>query len=234
MSSNVQRGGGPPRLGPAETYWRRRAFVLAGTLVVLGLLVWACSGGGGRPVGAGAPTATASPAGQQQAAQRTPQPTARPTVKPTARPSHRPTAARSGAAAAAAHKGDCSPKDLVLSLYASGKSFGSGDHPSFRLDVVNVGSGACAFDSGPRSLNLVIMSGRDRIWSSADCASGPASKQVRLQRGVPYTRNFSWDQVRSSPGCPAGHTAARPGMYTATAFGGGAVSQTDVFNLHSG
>lgn len=222
MSSNVQPGN--------DSYWRRRAFALAGALLLVGLLAWACSGGGGRPAGAGAGP-TASPAGQQQTAQPTPTPTVRATAKPTSSPRH-PNAKHSGAAAAR-HKGGCSPSDLVLSLSNNGTSFGPGDHPSFKLDVVNVGSGGCAFDAGPRSLNLVIMSGHDRIWSSADCARNRAAQSMRLARGVPYSRSFSWDQLRSSPGCPAHHTTAQPGTYTATAFGGGAASPTEVFHLRS-
>jgi hypothetical protein len=42
-----------------DTYWRRRAVTLAGGLVVLGLLAWALSGGGGKP---GATAAQNSPA----------------------------------------------------------------------------------------------------------------------------------------------------------------------------
>jgi hypothetical protein len=43
-----------------DTYWRRRAVTLAGGLVVLGLLAWALSGGGGKPGGTAAQNSPAS------------------------------------------------------------------------------------------------------------------------------------------------------------------------------
>lgn len=208
--------------------------MLAGALLAVGLLAWACSGGGGQPRGAAAgAVATASPAGQQQAQQRTPVVSPSPTAS--ASPRSKPSSAPRHGAPPGAHrpKGACSPSDLVLTMNASGTSFRSGDRPSFALDVVNVGSRGCAFDAGPKSLNLLIKSGQDRIWDSADCAGGHASKTVQLARGVPYSVSFSWDRLRSSPGCRANRTAALPGTYAATAYGGGAASRTDVFTLGS-
>jgi hypothetical protein len=43
-----------------DTYWRRRAATLAAGLGVLGLLAWACSGGGGKPAGSAAQNSPAS------------------------------------------------------------------------------------------------------------------------------------------------------------------------------
>ena len=49
-----------------ETYWRRRAITLTGGLVLLGLLAWAFSDGGGKP---GHPAAASSPAATTPGAQ---------------------------------------------------------------------------------------------------------------------------------------------------------------------
>ena len=222
-------------------YWRRRVSALAGGLGLLGLLAWACSGAAGGTVGGGAaPSATASPAGAQQAAQApraavAGTPAASATTRPANGRTQRPGYAqhRNGAQAQPASAGgDCAAGNLVLSLFGSGTTFGPGARPRFLVDVVNVGSGGCVFDTGSRSLRLVIMSGTDRIWSSADCSRSPAPAPVRLQRGVPYTASFTWDEARSAPGCRAARTAALPGTYTATGYGGGGASTTAVFVLH--
>jgi hypothetical protein len=120
----------------------------------------------------------------------------------------------------------------VVSLFESGTSFGPGDRPGFQVDVVNVGRSGCVFDAGSRSMRLVIRSGQQRIWGSADCPRGPRSAALRLRRGVPYTASFWWDRMRSAPGCrAAGTAAAAPGTYTATAYGAGTTSATAVFAL---
>lgn len=236
MTSNSPRRNYGP--GNPEVYWRRRVFALAGGLATLGLLAWACSGATGSTAGGQAATsATASPAGAQPAASPTVTPSASATASPASRASraaHSPGSAHRRAAAparSARRNGYCAPRDLVLTLLGSGTSFQSGDRPRFQVDVVDVGSRGCTFDAGSRSLNLVIMSGTDRIWGSADCSHVRASAPVRLQRGVPHTASFTWDESRSAPGCRAARTAARPGTYTATGYGGGATTRTDVFTL---
>ena len=216
-------------------YWRRRVFALAGGLGLLGLLAWACSGAAGRTAAGGAvPSATAGPAGAQQAAQAL-RAAASATAGPANARTQRPGRARQRSGAqgqAALAGGGCAAGSLVLSLFGSGTTFGPGDRPRFQVDVVDVGSGGCVFDTGSRSVRLVIMSGTDRIWSSADCSRSTAPAPLRLRRGVPYIASFTWDEARSAPGCRAARTAALPGTYTATGYGGGAASPTAVFVLH--
>jgi hypothetical protein len=227
MTPNAPRSNGH---GP-DTYWRRRVIALAGGLGLLGLLAWACTGAVGRTASGSPAAAPASPARAQQAAVSTARPT--PSAKPATTVTARPPARRRPVAAPSRRRpgGGCAPGDLVVSLYASGTSFGPGEAPQFQIDVVNVGSQACTFDSGWRSLRLVIRSAPDRIWSSSDCSHAPASQARRLPRGVPYTPRVTWDLRRSSPGCRATGRAALPGMYTAVAHGGGAASPAAVFTL---
>src|ERR1022692_4022618 len=46
--------------GQPDSYWRRRVITLAAGLSLLGLLAWAFSGGGGKPVNPAAKTSQAS------------------------------------------------------------------------------------------------------------------------------------------------------------------------------
>ncbi|HEY3686712.1 MAG TPA: hypothetical protein VGL93_27005 [Streptosporangiaceae bacterium] len=111
-----------------------------------------------------------------------------------------------------------------------GETYRGGRQPTFGYTIVNTGSRTCAYDVGPKGLELKITSGSDRIWSSGDCAKGVTDSK-RLKRGVPYTRTVTWDRTRSTPSCRHTHQKARPGTYVVR-FGGDHVkSQSHVFYL---
>jgi hypothetical protein len=233
------------RRGP-ESYWRRRIFVFAGVLGVLGLLAWACSAMGSVPrspgQAAGATTSVgATPTAAPQAAARA-TPTAAPqaaagatpTATRTGRVTARPTPTRHAATSAdVAHRASdvCAPGDVVISLHESRQSYPQPADPQFTIYVVNAGGRTCSFDVGPRSLRLVVRSGPVHQWSPADCAHGATSDMARLPRGVPLVKHVSWNRERSDPGCPAPEASALPGTYTATATDGAQHSQTQVFLL---
>ncbi len=224
-----------------ESYWRRRIFVLAGGLGILGLLAWACSAAGSVPSTPGQAAAmTTSSAAQQAPAAMTSAAAQR------AVPSATPTAARTGPveaqpapserATARAHiphrpGSPCAPGDVVISLLESQQSYPQPADPRFTIYVVNAGGSTCTFDAGPRSLRLEVKSGPVHEWSPADCAHGSTSDMVRLRRGVPVVKHLSWNRERSDPGCPSPRASALPGTYTATATDGALSSQTEVFLL---
>lgn len=236
-----------------DVYWRRRLFALAAGLAVFGLLAWAVGGSAGTrptasttsvtrptpqpkitPVSASTPTASASPS---------------PTVTPKARKKHdkKPaakhgtakhgtagTSARAKHAAAGGHRhgSGCPAGEVVLTMTASGTSFGASSRPRFSLDVVSTDSSTCTLNTGTRHLALVIESGGVRVWGSADCAAkSGASVTTKLKRGVPLQLRYSWDRTLSAPGCQGAQTPARPGTYTVTASDGSLYSRTLTFVL---
>jgi hypothetical protein len=225
---------------PSEpsSYWRRRTFALAVGLAVLGLLAWACSGALGgvkppTPSPAAVPPLAALPqatAGQTAAAGATPAATPTSTTAPRG---HKPGMTRAGAAARARHRmsGDCPPGAVVITLHASQRTFYRRTRPRFTIETVNTGRPACAFDLGPRSLQLVIRSGGTRIWGSADCAHGTGPGAVHLARGVPLTTEVVWNRHRSRPGCRAVGASASPGEYVATVVSGTWHSRPAIFVL---
>ena len=228
MDPNIPRG--DSWQGRPDSYWRRRAIVFAGVLGVLGLLAWACSAAGsgpgnprqvaatgtaatgtpakGRP-SAGTPSAGTTVAENPAAAQRTAS-SAAPTSVPAAEDSARPGSARSNPrkhAAAPGHRSGsvCAPGDVVISLLESRRTYPQPTEPRFTIYLVNAGRRTCAFDAGPRSLRLVIESGRVHQWSPADCTHGATSHIVRLPRGVPFithvvrhSRCLAWENVRKA------------------------------------
>jgi hypothetical protein len=211
MDSDTER-----KQGEADAYWRRRVYVLAGGITVIGLVAWACSGSGDKKTTAQVRNA-AVPASPAVTAQPMPGPTT--TVTVTATPSVPPAAARKG-------NGDaCDPRDLVADLASAQDAYRGGEDPRFRLSVVNTGRRTCTFDVGAKALRVRIESGSDRIWSSDRCG-GPASSLQMLRRGIPYIETLEWNRKR----CDS-DSRARPGTYVVSAKGGGIRAKSQVFRL---
>jgi hypothetical protein len=71
----------------------------------------------------------------------------------------------------------------------------------------------CVRPLGQGSVELVVSSGRDRIWSSDDCAPGGEPGPVVLRPQELREITLTWAARRSRPGCPDGAEAAQPGTY---------------------
>ncbi|WP_345561283.1 hypothetical protein [Nonomuraea rosea] len=217
------------RADGGDVYWRRRMSVLVAVLVVVAVVAWACSSGSSGPERTS--SAQASPsvtpntdpllAGLRTLAMGTTSPTPTPTAPKTS-PAARPK--RPGEV--------CAEEDLVLSMQGGQEQiYAAGAKPSFLVTLVNTGPVMCTADVGPRAMEIRITSGADRIWSTADCVSGPGAEVQQLQRGVPYVRSLDWDRRRSSTDCRSTPAMALPGTYVATVRMGKLRSTKGVFHL---
>jgi len=203
--------------GDVEAYWRRRVYVLAGGITLIGLVAWACSGNGHKRSTAQVRNAAATVSPQAvPAAGASPTVTVTVTATPTAA---LPEKHRAGAR--------CDPADVVVRVTPNGTVFTGKEHPRFGLSVVNTGKRSCAFDVGPKAMLIRISSGPDRVWSSAQCVGGGPNLQM-LQRGVPYLATLDWDRKR----CTGGAHAA-PGTYVISVSAPGIKTQREVFRLRS-
>ena len=119
----------------------------------------------------------------------------------------------------------CDDRDVVADVVPWKGMYPGKEHPQFRLTVVNTASRSCTFDVGAKALQIHILSGADRIWSSAQCGGGPASRLQLLPRGVPYIATIDWDRRR------CGGAQARPGTYVIYAKEGGVRTKREVFHL---
>ena len=137
------------------------------------------------------------------------------------------TAASSGGAS-------CVAASLQVTLTASAQTYAASEMPSFTLTAVNTGRTACTLTMSDASRQLVITSGSDRIWSSADCpaTAPPATPLLLLAAGDKGTATIAWDRARSAQGCPAGLAAPRSGTYKAAGSLLGANSDAVVFTLN--
>lgn len=128
----------------------------------------------------------------------------------------------------------CVAASLQVTLTASAQTYAASEMPSFTLTAVNTGRTACTLTMSDASRQLVITSGSDRIWSSADCpaTAPPATPLLLLAAGDKGTAAIGWDRARSAQGCPAGLAAPRSGTYKAAGSLLGANSDAVVFTLN--
>jgi hypothetical protein len=207
--------------GDVEAYWRRRVYVLAGGIALIGLAAWACSGGGHKRSTAQVRNAAATVSPTTSAAAAVPSATPSPTATVTV------TASPSVSASAPRRAGDqCDAGDVVVGLAPAATVFTGHQHPRFSLSVVNTGRRACTFDVGPKALLIRISSGTDRVWSSAKCVSGAGANLQLLRRGVPYLATLDWNRRRCD-----GHTQAAPGTYVIAVAAPGIATHREVFRL---
>lgn len=182
---------------PAPTYWQRRAVVVGALLLVVLFL---------RAVLTGSDAAeTASDAAAR------PAPTASPAVS-VAGPAPSASPAASPAATVA-----CADGSLTVTATAERDSYQVGARPLLVLTVTNTGTAACSRDLGQGAVELLVVSGSDRIWSSDDCAAGGAVKQVVLAPDEPSVTRLTWAGRRSLPGCEGTKAQAVAGTYRVSA-----------------
>jgi hypothetical protein len=207
---------------PSSVYWRRRFVVLGIPLLVVVLIVWLASG---RGSGASAATGSSTSPSASHGATASATAGASPTPAPTPSPSPSSSVASNGGVP------DCAPADLTLTIAGSAPTFAGGATPTFTVTIVNSGPKPCLVDAGAAHEEIVVTSGADRVWSSADCAQSDASRVLLLARGGKDSQDVAWNLERSAPGCPAGQPAPKAGTYTASFAVGGAQAAPATFVL---
>ena len=184
---------------PAQTYWLRRAVVAAAVLLVVVLLLQLLQqlgGGDGDEdrLSQRGTTASASP---------DPVPTPDASASATPDPSASPTASAA----------PCTDDVLQVVAAASDESYAVGEQPRLELRITNSGATPCSRDIGQASVELQVVSGEDRIWSSDDCAPGGEPDLAVLQPGAVETSTVTWPGTRSLPGCQGDDEPADAGTY---------------------
>ena len=193
---------------PASVYWRRRAVLLL-VLLVVALLLRSCAGG--EP---------------EQAALPKPAPTPSVAPSPSSSPAARPTPS-----AAPATGATCTDAVLELTATTDADSYPVGSKPRITLTVVNTGPVPCRRDVGGAAVELRVISGSDRVWSSDDCSLGQVPGVEVLRPGVAKTVVKTWPGVRSAPQCGGSKEQARNGTYRVVARVGTKQLEGAVFRL---
>lgn len=237
--SSVLHPAGPE---PEQTYWVRRALVLVAAIVALVLIIVvivnlfrtnsaSASGPGGVPPAVPAATSdsTATPTAT---ATTSPTPAATPTspwalpASPT--PASTPSPDTQRAATTAPSSGTLTPSarpsgplacdPAALRPTLRGQHTVKVNRPTaFDLSLINGSPAGCRLVVDPTSFELTIYSGRDRIWTSSDCAKTVPVKVVRLRSQDALAWKMVWNGQRSAKGCQTRPETPKPGTYVATA-----------------
>lgn len=195
---------------PASTYWRRRAAVLLGLLIVL-LVLRSCTSGGDTPKRTSA----------------APRPTASATPRATSRPAPTPTVT------AAAAPAGCTDAGLKLTSSTDADTYALGATPKITLVIKNTAAAPCRRDLGAGAIELLVFSGPDRVWSSDDCNPSTATSVTVLGAGGTQAVVKTWPGVRSAPGCTGSKETAKAGTYRVVARLGSLRVEGASFRLHA-
>ena len=193
---------------PPYVYWVRRLVLLALLVLAVVLLAHACSGG----------SAPARNGSLKQRADQ--QPLTSASTSPS--PSSTGSAAPSGAA--------CQARNLRVDVSSDATSYARNVRPRFTAVVKNTGP-ACRFPTALSSRTWRIMSGVDKVWSTADCPRSPDGKPVTLRAGEQITYVLPWDRFRSTPGCALEGAPAQAGTYRLYVTIAGATGPPALFHL---
>ena len=200
---------------PARVYWTRRVLVI-GTAVLLVFAIGRLLVGGSD---ASSNDAARLTAGERSSAPTSSAPT--PIAPTTTAPAPRRTVATTTAPALAEPSGPCTGADLAVTPKVA--SAVAGRDVMVVLQVRSISTPACTWRVGAESLAVRITSGRDAIWSSADCPRAVPRRDVVVRQAVTTTVGVVWKQAkRSDESCVARTGWALPGWYhvSAAALGG--------------
>jgi hypothetical protein len=211
---------------PASVYWFRRGLVLVGTVIVLVLLVNLFGGGGEDPKNTAAtdPAQTSSPGPSGG-------PTATPTPTPGGRPTGKTTKTADKPSAPVTPKDEkCAGSDVRVDLIPAARTVASGAALNFAIQLTALGDD-CKAELDPTVLSLTIASGKDQIWTSAQCEQSIPRATLVVAKGKVTGSTVLWNGRRSAPGCLPGQLQAKPGTYVAKAVYDGNASATQAFQI---
>lgn len=124
----------------------------------------------------------------------------------------------------------CTAEGLDVAVATAQRAHPAGVQPTLEVTVTNTGDASCVVDLA--ATQILVTSGSDRIWSSADCPADDAPEQVvLLPGGASETWTTAWPRVRSDEQCRDGLPEPRPGTYRVEVSLLGSTSEQAVFDL---
>ena len=200
-----------PTRPSAKVYRRRRLAVLVAGLLVIGLLVWA----GIALASALRPKAEPDTPAQAAASSSAP-------VEP-----------KSTAPAEESKAGPavCAEGEVSVVATTEQATHGPSQNPLLIMTIKNTGTSECIVNVGTSQQEFTVMSGSDRIFSTADCLADPSDMEITMKPGGSESARFTWERVRSAPGCKVVNAKPRPGWYGFTAKLGNVTSEKAGFEL---
>lgn len=198
-------------------YWRRRAALIVGLVVLVLVTAWVLrpGGGNGKSV-AGTPAPSTSAAAPSTSAD----------------PPTTPAGSSSAAAAAGSGSGSgsgkhsparssasvvpkpCVASALTIAAVTGAPSYRVGDQPVLMLQVTNPGSLPCVQDLADPQIELRVYNGESRVWGSHDCLVQPGTDPRTLAAGQTVRVSVTWSGLSSQPACAGTRQRVGAGTYT--------------------
>lgn len=231
---------------PENTYWRRRAVVIAVALLVVVGLGRLFTGGDAQDATPAAAQDSASlvselgeavPSAAQDAADSTPSAEGSDSTntakqndtandkqndKQNDKAATEPEATDepTQAPATVEPQGECLASDVTLEPRVADQP--AGRDIKVRLLAQTDDATACLWKASKQTLTVKITSGSDNIWYSSECAKAVPNESVVLRNDKPTRVRMTWDARRSDEGCTVERDWALPGTYhlEAAALGG--------------
>lgn len=235
MAQQQSRTPGRGKPSP-EVFRRRRIVVGVALLVVLALVVWAVIAVVGfftKSPEAAAPPAPAASSSSAPATTASAEASGSASGNAAASEpgSAPPSSSEAGSASAQAAGDSCSSDDIELTAATDKGTYASAEKPVLEMKIQNTGSEDCTVNVGTSQQEFSIVSGSDRIFSTTDCRTDASDSDMTLKAGATESAHFTWDRLRSAPGCKDVETKPRPGTYTFSAKLGDVESDKVNFSL---
>ncbi len=181
---------GPVRLSP-RVYWRRRLAVVIVLVGLVGIGWWIIAANASQPDASPPASPSPTPSGSAQAS---PSPSAVALDRP------------------------CTSGDIEVAVAPTPVNVPGGTNPAFDVTITHTGSTPCKLTTSQENSSLLVISGSDRIYSSADCPTDttvPVNEYL-LQEGSAEALTLTWMRQRSAPGCEKVTAKPKTGYYKAT------------------
>lgn len=124
----------------------------------------------------------------------------------------------------------CNSDDIDVVVATEGTNFAIGSPVAFVVSLTYRGEQPCLIDASPLARPVVVTSGKDRIWSSADCAEQD-ERMLLLANGQVDRQTVTWNTERSDKTCTENLPTPRAGTYKVKVSLGSAKSEPAVFTL---
>jgi hypothetical protein len=163
------------------------------------------------------PTDTVTPdPGQTPKAERSTPPTSTDKKKDAAEKAAQKKAAEQKKAKKAPVLASCPTGDVRTTLTGP-RTVKTGKKAEFDLSLINGSKATCYLKASADNFTLTVVSGKDRIWSSDDCAKVVPSQSRKLSPQKSVDWSMTWDGKRSAPGCKTRSESPKAGYYWAIA-----------------
>jgi hypothetical protein len=130
-----------------------------------------------------------------------------------------------------AANGRCGRAQITLTASTDATTYPAGIEPVLRLTIRNTGSTRCVLIDSPSTRTWTIVSGADRVWTTAGCNASHIAARVPLAPGASTTHTLTWNRHRSGQNCTTSSATAAPGTYQLVVTANGVTSAPAVFHL---